>query len=115
MKGAKISLCRENRLRERRFAFKEESNLFSKGAKKENNNKQYHGVYPRGSGKRKSSYDDEALAPGRKGDPQLYVVGKISKWTMPKIRIRREGIKVRLLTKVENLAQNILTKISTLV
>ena len=33
-------------------------------------------VSPRGGGKRKSSNDDEALAPGRKGDPQLDVVGK---------------------------------------
>ncbi len=73
MKRAKISLCRENRLRERKFAFKEESNLFSKGAKK--TTKQQYGVSPRGSGKRKSSYDDEALVPGRKGDPQLDVVG----------------------------------------
>ena len=44
---------------------------------KEANKKQQYGVSPRGSGKRKSSYDDEALAPGRKGDPQLDVVGKI--------------------------------------
>ncbi len=51
----------------------------AKEPKKTTTNKQYHGVYPRGSGKRKSSYDDEALAPGRKGDPQLDVVGKTDK------------------------------------
>ena len=45
--------------------------------KQQTKQQQQHGVYPRGAGKRKSSYDDEALAPGRKGDPQLYVVGKI--------------------------------------
>ena len=30
---------------------------------------------PAGSKKSKSSYDDERYAPGRKEDPQLYVVG----------------------------------------
>ena len=39
------------------------------------NNNQY-GVFSRGAKKRKSSIGGETYAPGRKGDPQLYVVGK---------------------------------------
>ena len=57
MKGAKkqqnnkISLCWENRRRERKFAFKEESNLFSKGAKK-TTKQQNNMAFPRGGPER---------------------------------------------------------------
>ena len=52
MKGAKISLCRENRLRERKFIFKEESNLFSKGAKKNNKQNNNNMAFTRGGPER---------------------------------------------------------------
>ena len=39
-------------------------------------NQLQHGVFSRGGKKRKSSIGGETYAPGRKGDPQLYVVGK---------------------------------------
>ena len=40
-------------------------------------NQQQYGVFSRGPKKRKSSNGEETYAPGRKGDPQRYVVGKI--------------------------------------
>ena len=52
------------------------------------NQQQQYGVFSRGAKKRKSSIGGETYAPGRKGDPQLYVVGKKTEhdFSVPKMR-----------------------------
>ena len=45
-------MCRENRLRERKSVFKEESLLFSKGAKKTTNNNNNNMAFTRGGPER---------------------------------------------------------------
>ena len=81
MKGAKISLCRENRLRERKFTFKEESNLFSKEAKKNNKQNNNNMAFTRGGPERGNpAMTTKRL---RQGEKETHNLMLWEKWQCP--------------------------------